>query len=772
MDPDYAKFTASLQSASARSSSTAVHESGAVSGTASQAGLADVLLNPLFDTYRHGTEMVQTNVVDPLNYLYSHMTADNAAGIVQTHVVDPMNQAYKHMSHNATDLVHRHVVTSVKQAPAYVQSTVVHPIMNAYDENVAKPTAKAAGSFTNFLKKYGLWQEDDQDARKGREHKGEEHKGGHEGAHKDEHKGEDNKGGDPKGEEHKAGDYKGGEQKGGEHKGAEHKGEEHKAGDLKGGERKGDNLQRRRLLVCMYRAVASQYMGGIGYKALSEERIQQVHYLGAKEPVQYKSATELPLKPALKRRDSLTIALKRASDHGGDARKSPDRPAEGKGGGETGPKVKFGREEVHTLPPEKKRDKYDFNEFLEDQLGKIVTTSRKESKELLDTMMKEAMEATGKEEKKKPEHMATEEPHHKKTTGKATGKSVAEWVATPEEKHEYRKFQDMLQSKAMHDHTKGHEDSAVKHHEGPGKQEAPQHPPHGAIAKHHEEAHKPGDNKQGGKEDAHKKLETEAHKPEKDRGLHGDKTGRAKPEAKPGEKPHGVAAAPTAGLTGEPAGQGPVLEGAAAPVAKSSSWWKSLRHFFRRKPEDEESSGEEGFRYREMDEEFIECAGDQGAAGEAAQESHKDGAAVVAADAATGPKQYKLNACLLVSSGAVIFVVLLAVLLSGDLFDDLDNSVPTFEIDLGKVVNVLDDVGFLGAGMNSSIMGKPGSWRPLLERPANDSLVLLLKGLAPAVLRFAGRETDHFYFVEGEKDGNSSRGGTDEGGLASRGNLS
>ncbi|XP_075725233.1 uncharacterized protein LOC142767445 isoform X3 [Rhipicephalus microplus] len=536
--------------------------------------------------------MVQTNVVDPLNYLYSHMTADNAAGIVQTHVVDPMNQAYKHMSHNATDLVHRHVVTSVKQAPAYVQMLV-----------------------------------------------------------------------------------------------------------------KVENTKAKNIRVDM------------------------------KEHIKTSTRVKTTREVTPRARSTKQVITKAAS-----------------------------KKEVNTRAQSTRA------RSTRQVTSKAVNAKEKESKELLDTMMKEAMEATGKEEKKKPEHMATEEPHHKKTTGKATGKSVAEWVATPEEKHEYRKFQDMLQSKAMHDHTKGHEDSAVKHHEGPGKQEAPQHPPHGAIAKHHEEAHKPGDNKQGGKEDAHKKLETEAHKPEKDRGLHGDKTGRAKPEAKPGEKPHGVAAAPTAGLTGEPAGQGPVLEGAAAPVAKSSSWWKSLRHFFRRKPEDEESSGEEGFRYREMDEEFIECAGDQGAAGEAAQESHKDGAAVVAADAATGPKQYKLNACLLVSSGAVIFVVLLAVLLSGDLFDDLDNSVPTFEIDLGKVVNVLDDVGFLGAGMNSSIMGKPGSWRPLLERPANDSLVLLLKGLAPAVLRFAGRETDHFYFVEGEKDGNSSRGGTDEGGLASRGN--
>ncbi|KAL1417580.1 hypothetical protein MTO96_006134 [Rhipicephalus appendiculatus] len=303
------------------------------------------------------------------------------------------------------------------------------------------------------------------------------------------------------------------------------------------------------------------------------------------------------------------------------------------------------------------------------------------------------------------------------------------------------------------------------HKLGAHKLGAPQHPPPGGIAKHHEEGHKPVD-KHGGKDDAHKKPELEAHKPEKDHKLHGDKAGGGKPEAKPGEKPHVAAAAPTAGLIGAPAGHGPLLEGAAAPVGKSSSWWKSLRHFFRRKPEDEESTEEEGVHHREMDEEFIECAGDLGAAGEVAHESHKGGAAGGAADAAAAPRQYKLNACLLVTSGAVIFVVLLAVLLSGDLFDDLDNSVPTFNIDLGKVVNVLDDVGFLGAGMNSSIMGKPGSWRPLLERQANDSLVLLLRGLAPAVLRFAGHETDHFYFVDGEDDGNSSHGGTDEGGTS------
>lgn len=101
-----------------------------------------------------------------------------------------------------------------------------------------------------------------------------------------------------------------------------------------------------------------------------------------------KNATELPLKPALKRRDSLTNAPHKRADHGGDGGagvRSPDRQAEGgKGGAEAGHKVKFGYEEVRTLPPEKKRNKHDFNEFVEDQLGKISTkpTSQVGTKDL------------------------------------------------------------------------------------------------------------------------------------------------------------------------------------------------------------------------------------------------------------------------------------------------------------------------------------------------------------------------------------------------------
>ncbi|KAH6942472.1 hypothetical protein HPB50_006028 [Hyalomma asiaticum] len=683
-----------------------------------QTGLADVLnehlLDPLYDKYRQGTEMVQTNVVDPFNYVYSQMTADKAAGIVQTHVVDPMNQAYQDMSAKATELVQTHVVSPVNQAyeeaPTYFQNTVVDPIKDAYnraadmyDVNVAKPAAKAAGSFTDFLKNYGLWQGDNKGAA------------------------------------------------GVDHKGGEVKGEDHKGSDSKPPK------------------------------------------TAAKGPDNQKSATELPLKPALKRRDSLTVAHKRVADHGGDggaAPRSPDRLVEGKGGGESGHKVKFGYEEVRTLPPEKKRNKHDFNEFVEDQLGKLTVkpTSQKESKELIDAMMKEAAEAKAKEEKKR-ESTAPEGPDLTKTAGKATGKSVAGWVASPEEKHEYRKFQDMLHSKDASGQKKGDE-SGAKDDKTPAHDKPEGHkPPPGGSAKHHDEGHKPeaakpGD-KQGGKEEAHKKAAEGSKKPEPDKAHEkdhkppGDKAG-SKPDDKPSGKPQAAAAAPTAGLTATPAGQaghgptsggGPAHQIAATPVKKSSSWWKTLRHFFRRKPADEESSEEEGVHYREMDEEFIECAEDLGAAGEVAHGSGKGGEAggTDDASAAAAPKQYKLNACLLVTSGAVIFVVLLAVLLAGDLFDDLDNSVPTFDIDTGKVVNFLDEVGFLGAGMNSSIMGKPGSWRPLLERPANDSLVLLLRGLAPAVLRFAGHETDHFYFVEGEEDGNSSRGVADEGGLASRG---
>ncbi|KAL1417579.1 hypothetical protein MTO96_006133 [Rhipicephalus appendiculatus] len=430
-----------------------------------QTGLADAS-----NTHRQGTETVQTNPVCPLNYIYSQMTADNAAEIVQTHVVDPCKE-----------LVNRHVVKPVnkayEQAPAYIQSTVVDPIMgayrcaaDAYDENVAKPTAKAAGSFTNFLKNYGLWQDDDEDGHKGGDQKGKEHNGGHEGHHErehhkggepkigehkggehkgEDHKGEDHKGGEHKGEEHKGGEHKGGEHKGGDHKGGEHKagehkggehkgeehkggdhkggehkGEEHKGGDHKGGEHKGEEHKGGDHKGGEHKDVehkGGDHKGGEhkGGEHKGEEHKGVDHKGGAKEPEHHKSGTELPLKPALKRRDSLTLAHKRASDHGGD--RSPDRHTEGKGGAETGHKVKFGREEVHTLPPEKKRNKLDFNEFVEDQLGRMVTTSYKESKELLDTMMKEAMESQGMEEKKQT-HMAPEEPHHGKTGGEGDWK--------------------------------------------------------------------------------------------------------------------------------------------------------------------------------------------------------------------------------------------------------------------------------------------------------------------------------------------------------------
>ncbi|XP_054925832.1 uncharacterized protein [Dermacentor andersoni] len=793
MDPDYVEFTSSLQSASARSSSTVAPDSASGSGTALHTRLAEVLneklLDPLWDTYHQGTEMVQVNVVDPVRYAYSKMTADNAAGLVQAsqtmsklhfkyvtievlgplfselngmhssspfnrflpallelvleqfaelsrdsepveslpapnmHVVDPVSQAYQDMSAKATELVQTRVMDPVNQvyegAPAYFQNTVVEPIKDAYnraadmyDQNVTKPAAKAAGSFTDFLKSYSVWK-DDKEGQMEEAYRGEGHKGG-----------------------------------------------DHKAGDSKP-------------------------------PKTEEPRSPPKLPEGTKVPEPQKSTTEVPLKPALKRRDSLTIATQKRADHGGDggaAVKSPDRQAEGgKGFPEAGHKVKFGYEEVRTLPPEKKRDKHDFNDVVEDQLGKITTkpTSQKDSKELIDAMLKEAMEAKSREEKKKRETKVSEEPDLGKTAGKAalSGKSVAGWVATPEEMQEYRKFQDMLHSRDKSG-KKGDEGSA-KGDRGPAHDKLEVHKPAGGAAKHHEEGHrpeaKPGD-KHGGKDEAHKKAES-GKKPDagKTGGKPpGDQAG-GKTEAKPSGKPHAVAP-PVAGLApaghGPTYGRGPAHETGAATVKKSSSWTKALRRFFRRKPADEESSEEEGVQYREMDEEFIECAEDFGAAGEVAHGAGKGGASGGAADAdaaASAPKQYKLNACLLVTSGAVIFVVLLAVLLSGDLFDDLDNSVPTFAIDTGKVVNFLDDAGFLGAGMNSSIMGKPGSWRPLLERPANDSLVLLLRGLAPAVLRFAGHETDHFYFVEGEEDGNSSRGGkeehggTDEGGLASRG---
>ncbi|CAN8007807.1 unnamed protein product, partial [Ixodes pacificus] len=111
---------------------------------------------------------------------------------------------------------------------------------------------------------------------------------------------------------------------------------------------------------------------------------------------------------------------------------------------------------------------------------------------------------------------------------------------------------------------------------------------------------------------------------------------------------------------------------------------------------------------------------------------------------------FKLNAYGIACSGVAIFVVLLLVLLSGEVFDDLDQSVPTFDINLSAVVNKMDRT-FLGAGLDSSLLGEPAAWGSLTERFENDSLMVLLKSLAPAVLRFSGYETDHFYFVDADK---------------------
>ncbi|CAN8002724.1 unnamed protein product, partial [Ixodes hexagonus] len=111
---------------------------------------------------------------------------------------------------------------------------------------------------------------------------------------------------------------------------------------------------------------------------------------------------------------------------------------------------------------------------------------------------------------------------------------------------------------------------------------------------------------------------------------------------------------------------------------------------------------------------------------------------------------FKLNAYGLACSGIAIFFILLVALLSGEVFDDLDRSVPTFDIDLAAVVNKMDR-SFLGAGLDSSLLGEPAAWGSLTERFENDSLMMLLKSLSPAVLRFSGYETDHFYFVDAEE---------------------
>ncbi|KAK8759671.1 hypothetical protein V5799_002703 [Amblyomma americanum] len=625
IDPEYADFTQSLLSASARSSSTAVLDGGEEGAAGFQRNrgtlqarlseaLNERLLYPLRDTYRQGTEMVQTHVMDPVNQAYAQITAEYAAGLVQTHMVEPMNQAYQDMSARATELVQTNVVDPVNQAyneaPLYFQSAVVDPLKDAYaraadmyEENVVKPTVRATGDFTNFLSTYGLWHDDDKGA------------------------------------------------------------------------------------------------GG------AEKTVK-----GSETP---KSAPDYPLKPALKRRDSLTIAHK--GDQGG-ASKGTEKQADGKGGPEAGAKdhkVKFGYEQVRTLPPEKKRNKHDFNEFVEDQLGKMTSrpTSQKESKELLETMMKEAQAAKAKDEKRRlePKSEETAEEAPTKAAGNAaTGKSVAGWVASPEEKQEYKKFQDMLHSKGA---GKAGDDGAKA--KGTAQKDAA-----GAKAEAKSEDKskaKEQDQKkpEGGKPAGDKKGEKTETKPppgEKSEGPPGEKAG-----AKPSEKAASVAAATGPGPARRPSREG-------AEVKKSSSWGKGFRRFFRRKPADEESSEEARIPYREMDEEFIECVEDFGAGDEVGGQDKRPAGAAGGASAAAAeepPRQYKLNACALVTSGFVIFIVLLAILLSGDLFDDLDNSVPTFNIDTSNVINVLDSVR--GARNRPLLLRGRRGWRGFCPRRERES---------------------------------------------------
>lgn len=687
-DPDYADFTLSLHSSPPRSSTT-LHPQDA-DGTGIQSQLVERLNEMLLDPIRERYHQVAAQV-----------TAERATELVREHMVNPMNQAYQDMSAKATELVQTHVVDPVTQAyeaaPEYFQTTVVDPIKDAYsraaataaemyDENVVQPAAKAAGSFTDFLKSHGLWHDDD------------------------------------------------------EAEGGGEKNREPKAGDAKPAEP--DNVLLRKL-------------NSTPFTMNNTEPKNELPKVGS----------DTPLKPALKKRDSLTLLRPVDSVHkGAGAAKSPDVVVEETHLAEPGGKdhkVKFGAESVRVLPPEKKRNRHDFNEVMEDHLGKISTrpTSQKESKELLESMLKEA-EKSKVEDSKKPEKEVPLDAM--KTAGKRVGgKTACAWVATPTERHDYQKFQEMLKGSGgdKDGEAGGFKDRGAPKHDKPGDR--------------HDDKHEdktegtPGLGHEHGAKDSGKPRRDK--KPEKTDAKTGE-TPRDKPPNKPGAKPDIKPAEDARGPSPAAAGPGEVND----VPKKSRSWWQKLLRFFRRKPADEESSEEARRHYPEMDEEFIEC-GDDFAAGDEVVGAGKRSSRVAAA---APPRQYKLNACALVTSGFIIFVVLLAILLSGDLFDDLDNSVPTFNIDTGAVINVLDDAGFLGAGMNSSIMGKPGSWRPLLERPANDSLVLLLRGLAPAVLRFAGHETDHFYFVEGVSDEGSSPAqegypnstlAMDGGGLALRG---
>ncbi|XP_064480012.1 uncharacterized protein LOC135393533 [Ornithodoros turicata] len=110
------------------------------------------------------------------------------------------------------------------------------------------------------------------------------------------------------------------------------------------------------------------------------------------------------------------------------------------------------------------------------------------------------------------------------------------------------------------------------------------------------------------------------------------------------------------------------------------------------------------------------------------------------------PREFKLNAVGISCTGFVVFMTILLILLTGELADDLDRSVRTFEIELRKPVREVDRA-FLGATIDSSILGEPGAWGRLVGEP-DSRFLTLAQALAPAVLRFSGYETNHFYFVE------------------------
>lgn len=163
--------------------------------------------------------------------------------------------------------------------------------------------------------------------------------------------------------------------------------------------------------------------------------------LPAKSPKTDDAAIEKPvkLKTVIVAEDTAPVGTRQKTD--GAAAKSetpvlPDR------------KVKFGYEQVRTLPPEKKRDKNDFNERVEDELGILRTkpTSSKESLEYIESLMKEAAKKASLDnaaEKKSAVQLRSENTRPSAATA-VTDKSVCHWAATPAEANEYQQFQNLL----------------------------------------------------------------------------------------------------------------------------------------------------------------------------------------------------------------------------------------------------------------------------------------------------------------------------------------